>query len=395
MLVSLIRFFRGYVDFIAKGMFPERFLNITARNGINLWNNHPVEGGLCGSMTISDYRLIRRTARKSKVTLRIEQKHGLPFIIDKYKSRIGLPIGAVAGLILIFVLSNFIWSISITGAQTISNTYLLGELEKYGVSVGAYKNSIDADEVKRAIQISNNKIGWMSVNITGNIVSVEIKENVDKPPLDTNKNPCNLKAKCDGVITKTNVKSGVTNVMVGSGVTKGDLLVSGVSESHTERLDTLTYLRASGEIFADVNYLKELSLQKNTIYYSPNENTVERNQLSLFWVKFPCSFSFTQFPNAVQSYHNQNLYLNNVILPVGITTQIDHELSQREVSYDADTAKNIFENECLIYELFSKGDSTLKKRDIKISESDKEYKCNIGYVFNENIAESIDFTVTE
>jgi len=37
--------------------------------------------------------------------------------------------------------------------------------------------------------------------------------------------------------------------MIGSGVAKGDLLVSGVSESHTERLDTLTYLHASGENF--------------------------------------------------------------------------------------------------------------------------------------------------
>ena len=128
MLVRLIRFFRGYVDFTARGMFPERFLNISARNGINLWNNHPIQDGLRGSMTVSDYRHIRKTAHKAKVTLKIEQKHGLPFFINKYKSRIGRPIGAAAGFVLIMLLSNFIWSISITGTQTISDTYLLGEL---------------------------------------------------------------------------------------------------------------------------------------------------------------------------------------------------------------------------------------------------------------------------
>ncbi len=395
MLVSLIRFFRGYVDFTANGMFPERFLNVTARNGINLWNNHPAENGLCGSVTLNDYRHIRKTARKAKVTLRIIQKHGLPFIINKYKPRIGVPVGAALGFAVIMLLSNFVWSISITGTQTISDTYLLGELEKYGVSVGAYKNSINADEIKRAIQISNKKIGWMSVNITGNIVSVEIKENVEKPELETNTNPCNLKAKCDGVITKTNVKNGVTNVMVGSGVAKGDLLVSGVSESHTERYDTLTYLRASGEIFADVNSQKELSLQKKTEYYSPKEDTIERSQISLLWFRLPYSMSFTQFPYYARSYNAQCINLNEVTLPLGITTQTDYELSNIDIAYDAETANNIFENESLIYELFSKGESTLKSRELQISESDSEYKCKINYVFNENIAECVEFTVTE
>ena len=395
MLVSLIRFFRGYVDFTARGMFPERFLNISARNGINLWNNHPIQDGLRGSMTVSDYRHIRKTAHKAKVTLKIEQKHGLPFFINKYKSRIGLPIGAAAGFVLITLLSNFIWSISITGTQTISDTYLLGELEKCGVSIGAYKNSIDADEVKRTLQISNKKIGWMSVNITGNIVSVEIKENVEKPQLDTNENPCNLKARCDGVITKINVRSGVTNVMVGSGVTKGDLLVSGISESHSERLDTLTYLRANGEIFADVNSDLEYNLNKQSTYYSPKENTTKRNQLSLLWFKLPYSFSFTHYPFSAESIQSYNLKLNDITLPVGITTQTEYELSEIDVIYDAETAKNIFENESLIYELFSKGESTLNKREIKMTENDNGYKCSISYVFNENIAESVDFKVTD
>ena len=395
MLVGIIRFLRGYVDFRASGMFPERFLNITARNGINLWNNHPVPGGLCGSMTISDYRNIRKIARKAKVNLKIEHKHGIPFIVYKYKSRIGLPIGAAAGFLLIMLLSNFIWSVSITGTQSISDTYLLGELEQYGVSVGAYKNNIDADEVKRAIQISNKKIGWMSVNITGNIVSVEIKENTEKPKLDTNRNPCNLKARCEGVITKTNVKSGVTNVMIGSGVAKGDLLVSGVSESHTERLDTLTYLHASGEIFADVNSSKELTLQKESDYYSPNENTVKRGQLSFLWLNLPYNFSFNQYPYSVRCSDSQNLCLNGVTLPVGITTQTDYELLKSEIKYDKKSAESIFENESLIYELFSKSESVIKKRELNISESDKLYKCNIDYIFNENIAESVEFTVTE
>ena len=45
MMVGVIRFFRGYVDFSAEGKFPERFLNITSRNGVSLWNAQPVKNG--------------------------------------------------------------------------------------------------------------------------------------------------------------------------------------------------------------------------------------------------------------------------------------------------------------------------------------------------------------
>ena len=50
MLVSIIRFFKGYVNFSASGKFPERFLNLTSHNGINLWNAVPCSGGLNASM---------------------------------------------------------------------------------------------------------------------------------------------------------------------------------------------------------------------------------------------------------------------------------------------------------------------------------------------------------
>ncbi len=35
MLLKIIRFLRGSVDFTASGKFPERFMNITAKNGVN------------------------------------------------------------------------------------------------------------------------------------------------------------------------------------------------------------------------------------------------------------------------------------------------------------------------------------------------------------------------
>lgn len=392
MLVSLIRFTRGYVDFKASGKFPERFLNITSRYGVNLWNANPVEGGLEASMNVSDYRRIRTIARKSKVKLRIVEKHGLPFIVSRYRIRLGLPAGAFAGLILILVLSNFIWSISITGTRSISNTYLRQVLSDNGVSIGAYKNNLDVEEIERDTILNVGEIGWMSINITGNVVSVEVKEKAEKPEISENKSPCNIKAKSDGVITKINVRSGTTQVLKGSGVAKGDLLVSGITET---KLETIEYMHASGEIYADVIANKELKLPKTYNYNSISENKINKNQITFLWLEFPCSLAFERYDNYVQSFRTDNLYINNTVLPIGIRTQTDYEMKTESISPDKSSAEKIFENEALLYEAFEKSDSTVVSRKINIRESDKVFLCDIDYTFNENIAEEVAFSVTE
>lgn len=56
MLLKIIRFLRGSVDFTASGKFPERFMNITAKNGVNLWNPVPKNNAISASMYLSDYK---------------------------------------------------------------------------------------------------------------------------------------------------------------------------------------------------------------------------------------------------------------------------------------------------------------------------------------------------
>ncbi len=392
MLVKIIRFFRGYVDFCAKGKFPERFLNITARYGVNLWNAHPIENGLEASMYISDYRKIRIIARKAKIKPKIKAKHGFPVIAFRYKPRIGIPIGAAAGIILMIVLSNFIWSVSITGTENISEARLSEVLAENGIKTGAYKNNLDVEKIERDTTLKIDEIGWMSVNITGNIASVEIKEKAEKPELNTDTNPCNIKAKSDGVITKINAKSGTTKVLKGSGVVKGDLLVSGITET---KMNTIQYVHASAEVFANVISEKELSIPKEYEYYSLTDNSADRAKAFFLWTEFPCSLSFNSFEYSAYSQKKENLFCNNVVLPAGIKTEIEYEIVKNKITLDKNTAQKAFENSLLLYEAFEKGKSQIVNRKINIKDAKDKLICKTDYVFNENIAESVDFSVTE
>ena len=143
MLLRLLRFFRGWVSFTVSGKYPERFLNITARKNIRLWDVQRKDGGFTACMYRSDYRRIRPVARGAGVTLRIYKKNGLPGMIGRYRGRVGVVIGACAFLVSVFVMSLFIWSVDITGCQTVSRTQMLSDLREQGLYVGAFKPLLD------------------------------------------------------------------------------------------------------------------------------------------------------------------------------------------------------------------------------------------------------------
>ncbi len=392
MLLEIIRFFRGNVDFTASGKFPERFMNITAKNGVNIWNPVPAKNAISASMYLSDYKKIRTLAHKSRVKTKITAKHGLPFIVNRYKARTGLFAGAVFGIILCIFLSNFIWSVKISGTEEISNTYLESLLEDNGISVGVWKNNLDVDQIERNIQRKCGDVRWMSINITGSLVTVEVKETYKKPKFDTSKNPCNVKAVKDGVITRIQAYNGKPVVTKGSGVVNGQVLVSGLDET---KQGDMRYLRASAKVFADVTERRTLSLPKKTRYSTATDNYVDRKNLKFLWIDFPCNLAFESYDNFVSTVHGENLFLNDVVLPVGLRIQTDRELVTKDYTISKSTAQEIVKTDCILYEIFTKGKSTVVSKNISVKENKNSYNFTADYIFNENIAGQVDFDVTE
>lgn len=392
MLLEIIRFFRGNVDFTASGKFPERFMNITAKNGVNIWNPVPAKNAISASMYLSDYKKIRTLAKKSRVKTKITAKHGMPFIVNRYKARTGLFAGAVFGIILCIFLSNFIWSVKISGTEEISNTYLESLLSDNGISVGVWKNNLDVDQIERNIQRKCGDVRWMSINITGSLVTVEVKETYKKPKLDTSKNPCNVKAVKDGVITRIQAYNGKPVVTKGSGVVNGQVLVSGLDET---KQGDMRYLRANAKVFADITEQRTLSIPKKITYSTATDNYVDRKNLKFLWIDFPCNLAFESYENSVSTVHGENLFINDVVLPVGFKIQTDRELVTEDYTISKSSAQEIVKTDCILYEIFAKSESTVVSRNISVKENKSGYNFTADYIFNENIACQVDFDVTE
>lgn len=384
MVLRLIRWFRGYVNFILIGKSPERFINLCSLNGINLWNTKPTSQGLKSCISIFDYKSIRKIAKKSKSRLKIKSKRGLPFFIIKYKGRAGLGIGAVLFICLMFFLSSFVWSVNIIGAENISEQYILKTLAENGLSVGTYKGGMNVQKIQRDMIIAIPEIGWMSINIQDSSANVEIKEKASVPEMNDETDPCNLVAKSDGVITDFEITNGKVEILRGSAVSEGQLLVNSVVE---DQMGGVKFTHANGRVYADVIATKTFSMSMKTKVLTPTDNRTKRYSLNFFNFNIPISVSNSGYNISVKQNNSFRIVSEKNTLPFGINEETEIEYEIKDVDLTEEQAKTALLKEMALYEIFCKNESKVKERGFTGGIAESRYTMHVNYVFNENIAQ--------
>lgn len=230
-IIRLLRYIRGYVRFSVTGGFAERFISLCARAGIPIWGLRPRdEISLEASTLARNYKRMRPIAKKGGVRLRIEEKTGLPFIIHSNRRRWGLPVAAGIFILLLLLLSGFIWRIEIPLEEGISSEEIRAQLRGLGVRVGVWRGSVDPKETARHMMILNDDIAWIALNIIGSTIEVEISPRTLPPDLMHDaKTPTNVVAGFTGQIKYMEVYDGESLLLAGDTVMEGDIIVSGIT----------------------------------------------------------------------------------------------------------------------------------------------------------------------
>ena len=383
MLLRFIRDVSGWVSFLITGRFQERFINIASRNGIRIWDVKRNADNITAAMYMSDYLKIRPLAGASGVKLHICQKHGLPALARRYNDRIGLFVGAFVFILTVFIMSGFIWSIDVTGIDTVSESELRSLLTEHGLYVGAFKPALDYQGVSRAVMLDNSRIGWMAVNVTGSVASVEIKEESPTPDVDDVGEPCNVKASCDGTIRSMNARQGVTLVKEGSGVIAGQLIVSGVMEDVNS---AARLVRADAEIIADTVHATEFSVAEDYSLIKPTNERGERKMIDLFGMRIPVSaYSVSSGSFAVNTIEECPDPLDTV-LPIGSITQQVRGMSDSSIHLTDDSAEELLLDRSILYEIFSLSKCKVESKHTKLVHSENTYTLCVEYKCVEDIA---------
>ncbi len=330
MIIKLIRYLFGYINFRAFGGFSDRFLNLCTRDGIPLWNIQNVKGNISASTTIDGYLALRRPAKKSGMKVMHLEKKGLIFFLKAHKVRVGIFIGIIICALIMAILSQFVWSISLVGNTQLEEDYLLNAFEEKGIYVGVPIGKLDDNDIAGDVVSEIEKLSWAAVNRKGTSVVIEVREKTIAPEMYDDETPTNLIASEDGVIISTDVLYGQEEVKIGSAVTKGDLLISGVI---THKDGTENTIHADGYVKALVKRKKTFTIDDFECYKLKSEK--KRYSLFFFGIKVPFG---TRPYESFYTNHKSFIESEKILLPLGIITEYGAEFNTEKEQIDIETA---------------------------------------------------------
>lgn len=223
------RLYFGWVRVCAEGGQLNRFLQILSYHNVILWNIRQCGQGVQMSMYANDFLRIREFVRKTGVKVRCLERHGLPFLFQKWRRHASVMAGIGLTLCLLAVLSRYVWGIEIDGNLTCSDDQIITYLEEEGIRTGILSSKLpDAESLELKIRTQFPEIIWVTTHTKGSVLHIHVKENDTRAVSQADDTPQSLVAESDATITSIVTRVGTPKVEAGESVKKGQLLVSGV-----------------------------------------------------------------------------------------------------------------------------------------------------------------------
>ena len=328
------------MNVVVEGFFIEKFINMCISKRIFFWKTNRTKSTVFSTnIALSDYREVVKIAKKCQCKIKINSKHGLPFLLNRYRKRKIFAITLVLIIACIITISNFIWNIEISGIDETKQKEILEFIQREGVDIGKYKNNIDLQNLINKIRIERDDIAWIGMEIKGTNLKIQVVEADKKPEIIDENDYCNIVATKDGIISKVEAQNGTPVVSEGDTVKKGDVLIQGwIEGKYTDN----TYVHAEGQVIAKVWYS-----EKEKVYYKQNyENQTgnKEKKYSLNINNFKINFfkTLSNFENYDTIRTIKKLKItSNFYLPIEIVVNENFEKQKNEVVYDKSEAKEI------------------------------------------------------
>lgn len=372
MLIKLLKWYQGYLLISFRGFAPERFLNLCRNKNIFLWDLHQIDDGYECYISLKGFLQIRPIARKTKTRPVIRRRIGFPFYFQKYKKRKALLLGIVIGCLMVYIMSLFIWNISIEGQSYYTEEAMLAYLKEQGVFCGVLKSKISCQDIEEKIRLSYPDIGWVSVEMEGTSLNLKLVETNMPVPYETIDTPSHLIASHKGTIVSIITRTGTPLVKKGDEVEKGDILVSGVLEILDDNMEVKTKeaVVADADIRLQTEYQYEDVLELETQKEKYTGKIHDMYGISLLGKKI---FIYLPF-NTLKTDKKYDIIVNDITikvnrsfyLPVSFCKKEYREYELEQKIYTKEEAKAILEKRFQTYiDKLTEQEVIIKQNNVK------------------------------
>ena len=387
MIVSAVRkMLFGNVVFIASGGFPGLFLEECAVRRAVLEDVEQGPAFVRACVRERDHRPVCEAAEKAGMTLSVEAHTGLPYLLFRYRSRVGVPVGLLLAALIIWYLSGALWQITVTGNERLSDLEILDAMEEIGVCRGARIRDVNVKDAEEQAQNLLPTLSWIALNIKGCKAEVEVREIIAGEEPHTQGTFANIVAARDGVIVRADVFAGDGQPKVGEPVVKGDLLVSGVIEMNNG-FYRLTEARAIIEaltvtdltVSADRRFTADRLVKMQSIW-----------GIRFFGLRIPFGFAIR---NGEREMSESDVQSRTTVFPIGCTYDRISVFESSEITPDLQMTQLIcFADFCQqAYQRYRDAAVT----DVVVTFSSEKNRCTTAarYRCIENIALRVPFEV--
>lgn len=270
---------KGEITIEISALKPERILNA-------LWNRdiYTVRVVKLNLTTIrfiiqySDYKETIDVIKKLNGKFKVVDKSGGILLFILMKRRISLIIGGVLFFIIIYGMSNFIWSIEIETKNNISPFEIRRQLNEVGIKPGLKKSDINVYDIERKMENLNDQIMWIRTRIEGSTLKLVIEEKINPPLVEESENPNEVIAKMDGEIQRVYTYSGNAAIKPGDIVKKGDTLILGIQGREGFERE----VKPKGIVIANTFYEKDMEVQISGDKLTKSGNRKSEIYLNIF-----------------------------------------------------------------------------------------------------------------
>ena len=259
---KLWNYLNGYAIISIEGFNKMKLINNAVKKFIRFSDITSDKIKSTAIIPIEDLKKLNEINKSYKCIIRIEKIISFKFRVYRFLNKYFFLLGLFSFIALLFVLSNMIWLINISGNVELNDSDIIKACSEEGIYLGKNINKLDCKNISSNLKNSMGNIAWINIRTRGATVFVKLAEEQKLNNEVSNEDrPCDLVASSDCEITSIITKSGQPQVKKGDIVAKGDVLVSGqLIKSGNEEIEITNQVKSKATIFGKVERVKRIDI---------------------------------------------------------------------------------------------------------------------------------------
>ena len=384
-------FLTGKTELVIKSDNPSGFINEITKRKIPIKQISSKKDEIRAIFSFLQLKRIKEICKSKNCEIVSIRSKGMFPALCRYKLRYGLFAGIITSVILIFIFSNIVFRIKITGGNSELNDEIMSLLKQQNIKIGRFIPSIDFSNAENYMMLNSDNIAWITIRNNGATLVVDVLEKTKEPEMTNTRAVTNLIAGHSGVITNVNVYIGKLKKVVGKKVKKGEVLVAGryrakaVDETKKDKAK-LMLCHCKGEIFADyeekITFEQNLNDEREIIIYDDKI----RKYLTIFDMEIPISLGKRVEGNYIMTENRSDFSFLGFRLPVGISKKRYDKYYFEKVKLTKTEAKAKLKEKIKLYEKNFLKDKKILSKHSKVKTTKKKVTITVNYKLNGNIA---------